>query len=92
VVLGSSHTGRKRPSVRGVSAAQSSGSCRLIAGNWGRGALAAQSLCRFCLILSRVLDAQAKLDIGDYKREFFQALVLTSEGEEGKIGRVLRLY
>jgi hypothetical protein len=45
-----------------------------------------------CLILSRVPDSPAKLDVGDYKREIFQALVLTSEGEEDKIGRVLRLY
>jgi hypothetical protein len=45
-----------------------------------------------CLILSRVPDSQAKLDVGDYKREIFHALVLTSEGEEDKIGRVLRLY
>jgi hypothetical protein len=45
-----------------------------------------------CLILSRVPDSQVKLDVGDYKREIFQALVLTSEGEEDKIGRVLRLY
>jgi hypothetical protein len=44
------------------------------------------------LILSRVPDSQVKLDVGDYKREIFQALVLTSEGEEDKIGRVLRLY
>jgi hypothetical protein len=44
------------------------------------------------LILSRVPDSPAKLDVGDYKREIFQALVLTSEGEEDKIGRVLRLY
>jgi hypothetical protein len=46
----------------------------------------------FCLIFSRVPDARAKLDVGDYKREIFQALVLTSEGEEDNIGRVLRLY
>ena len=44
------------------------------------------------LILSRVTDSQVKLDVGDYEREIFQALVLTSEGEDDKIGRVLRLY
>ena len=45
-----------------------------------------------CLILSRVPDSPVKLDVGDYKREIIQVLVLMSEGEEDKIGRVLRLY
>lgn len=44
------------------------------------------------LILSRVPDLQVELDVGDYKREIIQALVLMSESERDKTGRVLRLY
>lgn len=45
-----------------------------------------------CLILSRVPDSSAERDVGDSKCEIIQALVLMSEGEEDKIGRVLWLY
>jgi hypothetical protein len=44
------------------------------------------------LILSRVPDSPAKRDVGDYKREIFQALVVTTVDQESRVGRVLRLY